>query len=322
MTRPLQVDAHVHVLCWGEDPTEGFLSERTRRAWLTRLLLWHSGVRREPGDTLSEKMQNRLLHDVAGSGLDRVVVLAQDAAYRADGSRDEAGTDFYVSNRYVLQLAERSPKILAGCSVNPLRRDALAELEQCRAAGSRLVKIHTAIHGVDPALSRFDPFYRLARELGVVLMFHTGYEHSCRVRSQAFADPARLARPLDHGGTVIAAHCGTCAFFDPVDFWPNFVDMMRRYENLYGDTSIMASHVRPRALSRLEREPDELKDRILHGSDYPFPPSRIPCLFRAGKFPRGCRNGLDLDLRIKQSFALGPRYTDRILDLLGVEAES
>jgi len=317
-SRPLVADAHAHVFCWGEDPVEGFLSEHVRRRLLTRLLVWLTGIRKEPGRTLTEKMRGRLLRQVTDSRLDYVVVLAQDAVYREDGSRDDGATDFYVSNRYVLDLAWQSPKILAGCSINPIRSDALAELQRCYEAGCRLVKIHTSVHGVDPARADFDPFYRLARDMGVVLMFHTGYEHSCRVRSQEFADPGRLARVLDHGGPVVAAHCGTCAFFDPVDYYPGFVRMMQQYDNLYGDTSIMASLVRWRSLGRLSREADDIKGRILHGSDYPFPPARLPYVFRTGLLPRERRNPLDMDLRIKQSFALGPGYGNRILDLMGV----
>ena len=318
MDKPRVADAHTHVVCWGEDPADGFLSERTRRRWLTRLLLRWTRIHQEPGQTLSEKMRNRLLREVAQSRLDYAVVLAQDAVYREDGSRDDAATDFYVSNGYVLELAERSPKILAGCSINPIRKDALAELARCHAAGCRLIKVHTAIQGVDPAQARFDPFYRLARELGIVLMFHTGYEHSCKVRSQECADPGRLARVLDQGGPVIAAHCGTCAFFDPVSFYPNFIRTMQRYDNLYGDTSIMSSLIRWSSLGRLGREPEGIRSRILHGSDYPFPPARLPYLFRTGLFPPERHSPLDMDFRIKASFGFGPGYGDRVLDLMGL----
>ena len=110
-------------------------------------------------------------------------------------------------------------------------------------------------------------------------MFHTGYEHSCKVLSQEFADPSRLARVLDHGGPVIAAHSGTCAFFDPQDYYPNFIRTMQQYDNLYGDTSIMASLIRWRSLGRLSRESESIKGRILHGSDYPFTPARLPYQF-------------------------------------------
>ena len=311
------VDSHTHIFCWGENPTEGYLSRALQRRWLTRLVRRLSGVDREPGDTLSEKMQARLLRQFAESRLDMLVVLAQDAVYRADGSRDDAATHFYVANDYVLKLARENPGVIPCPSINPWRADALAELERCHAAGARVVKIHTAIQGVDPSLARFDPFYARAKQLDVVLMFHTGYEHSCHVVSQQFTDPARLARPLDTGATVIAAHCGTCAFFDPESYYASFIDMMHRYDNLYGDTAIMASLIRPRAMRRLSKEPESVRSRILHGSDYPLPPSRLPYLNRVGLFPAERRNPLDMDLRIKQTFNLDPHYTSRILDLIG-----
>src|SRR5439155_6342478 len=96
--RPPVVDAHTHIFCWGEKPSEGFLSERTRSSWLTRLLLRVTGITREQGDTLSDKFRNRLLRELESSSLDFAIVLAQDAVYRPDGSRHEAETHFYVSS--------------------------------------------------------------------------------------------------------------------------------------------------------------------------------------------------------------------------------
>jgi hypothetical protein len=315
------VNAHTHIFCWGENPADGYLSRRTRSAWITRLLMALTGINKEPGDTISGKIRHRLLRQVHDSRLTHVVVLAQDAVYRGDGSRDDDRTHFYVSNDYVLRLAQESPAILPGCSINPIRKDALAELERCRAAGSRLVKVHTAIQGVDPDRPQFEPFYRRARELGMVVMFHTGYEHSCTVVSQKFTDPARLARALDQGGPIIAAHCGTCAFFDPEDYDPHFVRMMNQYPNLYGDTAIMASLIRWRSLQKLSTAPESLRSRIVHGSDYPFPPARLPYLGRIGLFPPERRNPLELDLRIKRSFDLGPAYESQVLTLMGIAGE-
>jgi predicted TIM-barrel fold metal-dependent hydrolase len=312
------VDAHAHVFCWGENPADGYLSQRTRRAWLTRLVMWLTGLKREAGKTISEKIRSRLLRQANASRLDCLVVLAQDAVYRPDGVRDDDATHFYVSNDYVFDLARDCPKIIPGCSINPLRADALRELERCREAGSRLVKVHTAIQGVDPAHPELDAFYKLANELGVVLMFHTGYEHSCTVVSQKFTDPRNLARPLDHGGPVIAAHCGTCAFWDPEDYYPRFVEMMHRYDNLYGDTAVLASLIRWTSLGLLSRESEALRSRLIHGSDYPFPPARLPYLHRTGLFPAERHNPFDLDYRIKTSFDLGPGYGGQLLTLMGV----
>ena len=72
------------------------------------------------------------------------------------------------------------------------------------------------------------------------------------------------------------------------------------------------------SLRRLSREPADLRGRIVHGSDYPFPPARLPYLSRIGLWPPERRNPLDLDLRIKQSFAFGPGYGDQILKLMGL----
>src|SRR5437016_13272559 len=82
------VDAHTHIFCWGENPKEGFLSEQTRNSRITRLLLRVTGITREPGDTLSDKLRNRLLRELERSGLDFAVVLAQGAGYRAYGARN------------------------------------------------------------------------------------------------------------------------------------------------------------------------------------------------------------------------------------------
>ena len=52
------VDAHTHVFCWGENPRDGFLSARTRRAWLTRLLLCLTSVQKEEGARLNASVTN------------------------------------------------------------------------------------------------------------------------------------------------------------------------------------------------------------------------------------------------------------------------
>lgn len=311
-----RVDTHTHIFCWGEDPNDGYLSEKTRRAFVTRMVMRLARLHREQGDTISQKIRNRLIRQLNESTLDAAVVLAQDAVYRPDGSRDDDATHFYVSNDYVLNLRNDCDKVIAGVSINPIRKDALQELERCREAGARLVKVHTAIQGVDPSRADFEPFYKLAGELGVVLMFHTGYEHSCTVVSQQYTDPRKLERPLTHGYPIIAAHCGTCAFFDREDYFPNFIEMMSRYDNLFGDTAIMASLIRWRSLKRLSQQDEYIRARILHGSDYPFPPARLPYVFRTGLFPKERRNPLDLDLRIKESFDFGEGYSGQVMRLL------
>ncbi len=315
----LSVDAHTHIFCWGENPKEGFLSKQTQKSIISKLLLSLSGIRKERGATISEKIYNRLFKDLESTELDYIVLFAQDAIYKGGAEIDYERTHFYVSNDYVLELAKRSDKIIPCTSINPMRSDAIKELDRVRDAGCKLVKIHTAIQGVSPDLSDFEEFYRHAAEIGITLIFHTGYEHSCKVVSQQFTDPKKLSRALDQGGKIIAAHCGTCAFWDREDYYPHFIEMMHRYDNLYGDTAVMAGLVRLNACGKLAAEPKSITSRIIHGSDYPIPPSRIPHLRHVGLFPRYRKNLLDLDLNIKRGYDYGPRYENLILDLIDFE---
>jgi hypothetical protein len=315
--RTPSVDAHIHVFCWGENPAEGYFSATVRRSWLTRVVMRLLKINREKGATISDKIRSMLFRHLENSSLDHAVLFAQDQIYRHDGTVDATATPFYVSNDYVLRLAKEHRKIIPCASINPWRTDALAELDRIREAGCRLVKIHTAIQGVDPSLARFEPFYERARELSVMLIFHTGYEHSAPVVSQLFTDPARLARPLDQGVPLIAAHCGTCAFFDPENYYNSFVAMMKRYPNLYGDTAIMASTIRWSALARLEAEPAWLRARLVHGSDYPLPPGRVAHLHRTGLFPGARGNPMEMDLRVKRAYEFGPDYECQMLNLIG-----
>ena len=313
------VDAHTHIFCWGETPTEGFLSKRTQKSMIARLLLRLVGIHKEAGETISQKICNRLFRDLETTQLDYVVLFAQDAIYRDGRDIDFERTHFYVSNDYVLELAKRSEKIIPCASINPMRTDAIQELDRVRSAGCRLVKIHTAIQGVSPDEPAFEEFYKHAAAIGITLIFHTGYEHSCKVVSQKFTDPKKLSRALDQGGNIIAAHCVTCAFWDREDYYPHFVEMMNRYDNLYGDTAVMAGSVRRNACGKLAAEEESITGRIIHGSDYPIPPSWFAHRQHVGMFPASRRNTLDLNIEIKRGYDYGPRYENLILDLIEFE---
>ena len=96
--------------------------------------------------------------------------------------------------------------------------------------------------------------------------------------------------------------------------------MMHKYDNLYGDTAVMAGLVRLNACGKLSKEPESITSRILHGSDYPIPPSCIPHRKHVGLFPKYRKNILDLDLNIKRAYQYGPRYENLILDLIDFDA--
>ena len=74
------------------------------------------------------------------SGLDKAVILAQDAVYDERGCRD-ARNAFYVPNEYLFRVVARYPQVMIPCvSINPERGDALEELERCLAKGAAAVE--------------------------------------------------------------------------------------------------------------------------------------------------------------------------------------
>ena len=126
-------------------------------------------------------------------------------------------------------------------SINPQRADAIAELERCTAKGARLVKIHPPTQGVDLADKRHTAFFRRCADLKVVVMVHTGHEHSTPIIDVGLADPRKLESRADVGCTVVACHCGTGWREDKPGHASSFLAMVRKHNNLWGDTAVLGS---------------------------------------------------------------------------------
>jgi predicted TIM-barrel fold metal-dependent hydrolase len=189
-------------------------------------------------------------------------------------------------------------------SVNPDRADATEELDRCVAKGARVLKIHPPIQGVDIARPKHAKFFRRCAEEKVLVMVHTGHEHSGPVIDIELARPEKLRLALDQGCMVVACHCGTGRPTDRPDMLPEFLKMLREYEkqgNLWGDTAVLGGFGRSRDFERLLAD-DLAKTRLLHGSDFPFPP--VPLGF-AGKIGKWKAAALQLDPNmLRQDFAL------------------
>ena len=107
---------------------------------------------------------------------------------------------------------------------------------------------------MDPSAKRFRPFYPKTAKHRILLIVHTGMEHSSHVVGYQFSGPAKLETPLQEGCTVIATHAGMGAFFDSEDFFPELVNLVPRYPNLYCDSAVLASMFRWRNLPRIFEE--------------------------------------------------------------------
>ncbi|HZR67660.1 MAG TPA: twin-arginine translocation signal domain-containing protein [Burkholderiales bacterium] len=193
-------------------------------------------------------------------------------------------TSFHVPNRWAAQVAYRDViRFEWAASIHPYRRDAVERLHAAVAGGARAVKWLPAAMGIDPASPICDPFYYALARAKMPLISHAGMEMAVDVESDAFGNPLRLRRALEHGVRVVVAHCASAGNDVDLDRGTNgpvvpsfelFARMMDdpRWEGtLFADISTLTqiNRVGPPLARVLERS--EWHPRLLNGSDYPLP---------------------------------------------------
>ncbi len=323
--RPLRIDGHVHAVGVGRGGSGCWYRPRG----LTRLgepvLLRGAGLSR---DALSGEFESlytaALLAQIEEAGLDAVVLLAHEEAYRDDGTKIADSGSFYVPNPHVLGLAARHPELLAAISIHPARRDAVEELERGLAGGAVMLKCLPNCQNIDWNDRRYRRFLERMAEAGLILLAHTGSERTMPVLRPDLASPRMLTQALEIGVTCIAAHCGTGMMLLDPDYFDEFVAMTRRFPRLYGDNSALAGlslRFRPSQLRRLREDP-ELAARIIHGSDMPVPASGLVLAalgmigwedHRAAARHRGT---LARDIALKRALGFSPECETRLGELL------
>jgi predicted TIM-barrel fold metal-dependent hydrolase len=289
----------MHVHLFATQAGGSYLSPEQKRhvnyRYFLALLRLHEGPR------MDEEYVERLVAQVRGSSVKRVVLVAQDCRY--DGGRPDLGrTSFFVPNDYLFEVVARHPDVFVPCvSINPRRADAVEELERCAAKGARVLKIHPPIQDVDPGDPAFRRFYRRCSELGVVVMVHTGTEKAAATVGDELSRADRLVLALEEGCTVIAAHSCMSSFFEKEDFFPGLVETVRRHPRLYCDTSNLASMLRWRNLPRALAV-REVRERLVYGSDFPFPANAL--VFWSRLRPRTTLRLLSLRNLVERSYRL------------------
>jgi len=313
------LDIHVHLFGTGDGGSGCRLSRRIRDSIVFRYLIENLKIN-EHGGTLDEGYVKYLVKTARQSGLHRCVLLAQDAVYDEKGDPDWARTHVYIPNDYLFQVCSRYPELFIPCpSINPDRRDCLEELERCASRGAPILKIHPPIQGVDISHRKHTRFFSRCAEKGIIVMVHTGHEHSAPVIDANLADPRKLELALEQGCTVVACHCGSGWPGERPDFLIHFVEMARRHDRLWGDTAVLGTTLRIYDVNRLLAERDILP-RLLHGSDFPFPSSPGSFFLQLG-IPRArelqkVENLLKRDLALKESLGFGRESAERAHELL------
>ncbi|MGH7268732.1 MAG: amidohydrolase family protein, partial [Candidatus Rokuibacteriota bacterium] len=173
-------------------------------------------------------------------------------------------------NRWTLETARSAPGLLPFIGLDPSvmspgqMRD---ELEAAAGAGARGVKLHPVVQRLAPHAPALWPVYELCQELGLAVLFHSGFlgrsEWNAHARPDAFADVLEAFPGL----AVILAHLGR-GYFDEA------VRLAERFPQVAFDTAavVTAADVPWRlegadAVALLRRLGIE---RVCFGSDYPW----------------------------------------------------
>ena len=284
-----------------------------------RFMRWKFGLVGEDAHT-EQTLEALLARTVSEANpVNAAVVLAFDAVHDATGKRDAARTHLEVANDYVRDVTRKYPGLLYGASIHPYRRDAVTELERVARDGAVLIKWLPITQDIDPSDARCSPFYEALAQLGIPLLSHTGWERTLPTANDRVADPALLTPALERGVTVIMAHCGTRSFFGESCHVESFMRMAREWEHCYGDTSALNLPTRAYGWRRL-LEDDVVREKLVHGSDWPILP--LPPLRRVGiggalSLMRE-KNWMRRDALVKQRLGLEGEYWTRAARLLRV----
>lgn len=294
---------------------------------MAELMLHHVGLPRAAlrGD-LDRLYVERLLELVRTSSLAAVVILAQEQVHDDSGNPMPELGSFYVPNEYVLSLARKHREFLPGVSIHPARPDALEELERCLAGGAVLMKCLPNCQNFNCSDRRFTRFWERMAEAQLPLLAHTGGEHTLPIVKAEYSDPRLLILPLECGVKVIAAHCATKSGLTDPEYFGYFVDMTRRFPNLYGDNSAFTVPIRGRHVPECIQP--LLVDRIVNGSDFPVPVyGHFPWLrgfvsWEVFRRSQRERNILERDYQLKIGMGFPAQTFTRIWQLLRQPAPS
>jgi predicted TIM-barrel fold metal-dependent hydrolase len=272
-------DLHAHIAGVGSQGSGNYLAPAFRRSYACRLFIRRLGlpptVMQAPDCDL--QIAHAILEELNASRVDGAVLLAFDAAYHDDGTRDDDHTLIVADNDYVADLASTNARVFFGASIHPYRRDAVAELERLIARGACLVKWLPGTQNIRADDPRCFPFYDALANHQIPLLCHTGGEHVLKAFPNGLNDPRRLVGALERGVTVIAAHCGVSLFLHERSYFRAWRELALRYDRFYGDISAFGVITRIWPLRSMLAVP-RMTAKLIFGSDFPVAPIPLSCI--------------------------------------------
>jgi uncharacterized protein len=295
-------------------------------SWKLGIYLKSFGTTREElqqkGDAHVVQLISRQLGESKHVG--QAILLAMDGVVDANGELDKSRTEIYVPNDFIAKETAKTTNLLFGASINPLRKDALAQLDAAKAKGARLIKWIPSIMQFDPADERLTPFYRKLVELNLPLLTHAGQERSFTHARDELCDPQRLHLPLKLGVTVIVAHIASTGANAGQRDTDRLAPMMATYTNLYSEISSLTQVNKLGYLREALTRP-EWQGRLLFGSDFPLINTALcsPYCYPLNLTAEQCRrisaieNPWDRDVELKQALGVPRGVFERSRVLFG-----
>jgi predicted TIM-barrel fold metal-dependent hydrolase len=271
---------HTHLAGIGQGGTGCFVAPHKFNSLMYRLMRWMLNLSRADREgRFDAAYLERLDWDVntarANGALSAIVVFAHERVYTDAGEPAATGQELYVPNDYAFACAEREAmrgRYLPAMAVHPYRRDAVDETARWIERGAVAMKWLPNSQNVDPSDKRCAPVFELLAAKKVPLIVHTGGEHTVNVIRPEFGNPEVMRPALDRGVNIIMAHSGTRSGIFDGDWLAQFCGLARKYPNCWGDTSAFCTLGRMRWIPRFLRE-EGVIEKLMHGSDYPVPPS-------------------------------------------------
>ncbi len=268
---PTVVDLHCHTAGIGGGNSGCFISKAMRDSYKFDIYLRAFSATRQELETQGDSLLIRRIASklAASQQVHQAVILALDGSVRPDGTLDTESTEVYIPNSFIAREVAQHTNLLFGASVNPYRRDALAQLDWCATNGAVLMKWIPSVMGIDPGDTNLVPFYRRLIHHRMPLLTHTGQERSFTNARDELCDPVRLRLPLQLGVTVIAAHIASTGSNEGQRDTDRLKPLMQEYTNLWTELSSLTQVNKLGYLKEALTAP-EFRDRLLYGSDFPL----------------------------------------------------
>ncbi len=189
---------------------------------------------------------------------------------------DESGVDFGViipspfnienSNNFVIDFCSNEPRLIPFVVINPNNLPNAAEelIFWVTKKGARGLKLFPSYHHYYPNDPALYPLYKVAEELKIPVMFHTG-SSLFRVARIKYADPIFLDDvALDFPDLkIIMAHSGRGFWYDRAVF------LSKIRHNLFMEISGLP----PKKLGEYFTSLEEVASKVIFGTDWPEVPS-------------------------------------------------